>query len=203
MTTTFDRHTWCLETLPAFVGGTLPPHDSAAVLAHADECAQCRAELGFARRVHGHFDREWSSVAPLLDAEREQAGFDQLWSRISADEVVSPAARRRVPQLVLSLTALAATIGLGVGLLWYQNAAAPDYHTLADSPPRVCGQLRVQVGQQRPAADIVRLLESAGTQVVDGPSAEGVYTLRAANAAESLRRLRALPDVRLAEPTDC
>jgi hypothetical protein len=61
----------------------------------------------------------------------------------------------------------------------------------------------VQVDLQQPAPDIERLLEGAGAQVVDGPSAEGVYTLRAADPSASLRRLRALTEVRLAEPTGC
>jgi hypothetical protein len=203
MTTIFERHAWCTELLPAFVGGTLQPHDSAAVLAHTGECPLCREELTFARRVQRQFAREWRSVAPLLDEKHEQAEFDQLWSRISADDTALGKHRERRRPTAAPLLALAATFVFSMGLFWYQKAAVPDYRTLANSAPRICGQLRVQVDPQQPAPDIVRLLEDAGTQVVDGPSPAGVYTLRAANPADSLGRLRALSEVRLAEPTSC
>jgi anti-sigma factor RsiW len=205
MTTTFDRlgepHAWCIELLPAFVGGTLQPNDSAAVLAHLNECAQCRGELTFAQRIEHQFARQWRGAEPLLDAKHEDAQFAQLWSRITADDPPLPV--RRPQRYAAPLMALAASVLFGAGLFWYQNAVTPDYRTLADSPPRLCGQLRVQVDVKQTTSDTVRLLEGAGTQVVDGPTAEGVYTLRAANPTESLGRLRALGQVRLAEPTSC
>jgi hypothetical protein len=197
-----ERHARCLDALPAFVGGTLEPNATAAVLAHTGECAPCREELTFAWRVQRHFAREWYNVAPLLEPEREEAAFDQLWSRIAAEEPAPANNRRRGWRAVVPL-ALAASAIFAVGLPWYQNATVPDYRTLADSPPRSCGQVRVQVDPRQPPADTVRRLESAGTRVVDGPSAEGVYTLSAANPTDSLSRLRALPEVRLAEPTRC
>lgn len=203
MTTSIDRHARCLDALPAFVGGTLQPGATAAVLAHTGECAQCREELTFAWRVQRHFAREWYNVTPLLEPEREEAGFDQLWSRISAEDPALPKKDRRRGWRAAVPLALAAAAVFAVGLPWYQNATVPDYRTLADSPPRSCGDVRVQVDLREPTTNIVRVLESAGTRVVDGPSAEGVYTLSAANPAESLSRLRALPEVRLAEPTRC
>jgi hypothetical protein len=203
MTPPIDRHARCLDALPALVGGTLQPGPTQAVLAHTGECAQCREELTFAWRVQRHFAREWYNVAPLLEPERERAAFDQLWSRIGAEDPALPKQDRRRGWRTAVPLALAAAAVFAIGLPWYQSATTPDYRTLADSPARSCGDVRVQVDLREPATNIVRLLESAGTRVVDGPSAEGVYTLSAANPTESLSRLRALPEVRLAEPTRC
>ena len=83
MNTPPDKHTRCLELLPAFVGGTLPMNAVPALLAHASECVDCGAELDMARRLNAHFARQWSEVQPLLDPAVEQAGFDHLWARIS------------------------------------------------------------------------------------------------------------------------
>ena len=212
MNTTFDRHAKCLASLPAFLDGTLPPRDATAVLAHTGQCADCHAELEIARRVRAHFAREWRSVAPLLDETREQDSFDQLWARITAESPAagSTAAEPRVVQLLRPkrrqwasrLMPLAATVVIGAGYVWNLVAGAPLYRTLAD-PTRSCVALRVQLSAQTPATDARKLIEATGAHIVDGPDAQGVYMLRAPNAAESLRQLHALPSVQLAEPADC
>jgi hypothetical protein len=202
MNTTFD-HARCLASLPAFLGGTLSSRDAAAVVAHTGECADCHAELEIARRVRTHFAREWRGVAPLLDDKREQDSFDQLWARITAESPAAdpPPAQRR--DWTSRLTALAAAALIATGGFWYLAASTPQYRTLADPTPRGCIAARIEAAPQRSPVQTRELLEATGAVVVDGPNAQGVYTLRAPNPAESLRQLRALPDVRLAEPSDC
>ncbi len=205
MTTTIDRHAQCLELLPAFLGGTSTSSEATMVIAHTAECAECRAELATARRLHGHFAREWRDLEPLLDQSREQPGFDRLWARISAESSVeSSAAPRRSKRRDWSrpLTALAATLLLGAGYAWYQAADTPQYRTLAD-PARTCIALRVQFAPQTSPDDATKALEAAGALKIDGPDAQGIYKLHATNPVEAAHRLRALPAVQLAEPTDC
>ena len=202
MNTTFDRHAKCLSQLPAFVGGRLSAADARAVVAHTHECRECRSELEIARRVHAHYARDWRDAAPLLDPAHEQQGFDQLWARITADATPAAPQRRRWA-LASRLTAMAATVLFAAGYVWYGAANAPQYRTLADPTSRGCVALRVQFGSQTPPADGRARLESTGARIVDGPDANGVYTLRAADPAEALRQLRALRDVTVAEPADC
>lgn len=193
-----DQHTRCVEALPALLGGSLSSSEASALIAHTRECDACRAEFEFAQRVHGYFVHEWDGSLPLLEPSREQASFDQLWARITADSNGRSGSRRRVGTSV----ALAATLLLAAGSLWYRNADAPDYRTLADPSQRGCSAMRVQMAPGL-AADAARLFEAAGARIVDGPNATGLYTLDAADRPESLRHLRALPEVRLAEPADC
>lgn len=202
MSTRSDRHAACLERLPAFVRGSLPPAETAAVIAHAIACTACRAELVFARRLRSHFAQEHAQIAPLLDATREQADFDRLWARITKDEPTL-AIRELRGRMRPAMFALAATVMFGVGYVWLHGAVAPDYRTLAQTPAHACGQLRVQFAPQTQPADRARLVDSAGARIVDGPSAAGVYTLGTSDAEQSLRDLRAHPEVQLAELTNC
>ncbi len=199
MNTPPDKHTRCLELLPAFVGGTLPMNAVPALLAHASECVDCGAELDMARRLNAYFARQWSEVQPLLDPAVEQAGFEHLWARISDPSKLNeaPPSRRTWPA---RLAALAATLLLGVGFAWYFTAGTPQYRTLAD-PTRTCVALHVRFTAQTPTADALRMIEAAGASAV-GAASQGVYTVRARDPAESLRRLRLLAGVS-AEPADC
>ena len=213
MTTTIDRHAQCLELLPAFLGGTSTSSEATMVIAHTAECAECRAELATARRLHGHFERERRGAEPLcddlrddllndlLDESSEQAGFDRLWARITAESSAMPP-RSKPRDWFRPLTALAATLLLGAGYAWYQAAATPQYRTLAD-PARTCVALRVQFVPQTPPNDATKALEEAGAREINGPNAQGIYTLHATNPVEAVHRLRALPEVQLAEPADC
>ena len=196
-----DVHTRCIDALSQWLAGALDEDEAATVAQHVRDCADCRGELDVARRVRAQFEREWRDVAPLLDADREEAQFDRLWARITAAEsaaVRHPPRRSRLP----ALTALAATVLVGAGVVWYHDATRGDFRTLADQPPRHCTALRVQVNA--PASDAVRrALQSSGATILDGRSAGDTYVLTAPNPADALQALRALPDVRLAEPIDC
>jgi anti-sigma factor RsiW len=198
--TTSDVHAWCVDAMPAWLDGALAPDDAARLTSHIGQCTECRDELEFARRVRTRFEREWRAVAPLLDAGREQAQFDALWAKITTGEATqpTPAARRQAPMWA----ALAATLLFATGVVWYRDATTPDFRTLADRPPQRCTALRVQLNA--PPTDAVRrALQSTGATIVDGVSAGDTVVLTAANPVDALLALRALPDVRLAEPIDC
>jgi len=196
-----DVHTRCIDALPEWLAGALAEDEAATFAQHVRDCADCRGELDVARRVRAQFEREWRDVAPLLDAHREEAQFDRLWAQITEAESAPP--RRPLQHARLSaLTALAATVLVGAGVAWYRDAAQPDFRTLADHPPRHCTALRVEVNAA-PTDAVRRALQSTGATIVDGRSAGDTYVLTAPNAADALQALRALPDVRLAEPIDC
>jgi len=204
MSTTFDRHEKCLAALPAFVGGRLSASESAAVVAHAKTCAECREELEFARRLHTHFGRNGQPLVSLSEGDREQAGFDQLWARIVADPPtpVRPAPKPSRGIRVSTLIAMAATVLFGVSFLWYGTADEPQFRTLSETM-RSCQALQVRVAPQSDASEVRRLFEGAGAHVVEGPDAADVYTLTAANVADVLPKVRELPVVLSAEAKPC
>jgi len=225
-----EVHAWCVEALPRWLDGALAAGDAAALNGHVRQCAACRGELDLARRVRRQFDDEWRAVAPLLEADRERAQFDRLWTRISAVDgtnaqaanvapsqpAASPqegslhAASRSVSRQLAAQRrryapvwgALAATVLLGSSAAWYRGATQPDFRTLADQPPQRCIALHVQVDATA-GASVRRALESTGATVVESRSGGDTYVLTAPNPAEALTALRALPDVRRADPVDC
>jgi len=225
-----EIHAWCVEALPRWLDGALASGDAVALTGHVRRCADCRGELDLARRVRGQFDDEWRAVASLLDADHEQAQFDRLWARIGAVDGTTPAHGPNAPSAQTSVSpqsaslhtasrsvsrqwaqrrrwapawgALAATVLLGSSAAWYRSATQPDFRTLADQAPRQCTALRVQVDATAGAA-VRRTLESTGATVVESRSTGDTYVLTAPNPADALTALRALPDVRSAEPIDC
>jgi hypothetical protein len=201
MNTPVDVHTRCVDALPQWLAGTLAADEAARLAEHVRVCTDCRGELDVARRVRAQFEREWRAVAPLLDAERAATRFDQLWAQITATEP-PPKRRASLRERLPLLTALAATVLIGAGIAWYRDATQPDFRTLSDQPPRRCTALRVEV-DAAPSAALRRALEATGATIIDARSAGDIYVLTAPNPADALQALRALPDVRLAEPVDC
>src|SRR5262245_8661625 len=200
MTTTTDVHAWCVDALPAWLDGALATEAADALTNHLRGCADCRGELELARRVRAHFDREWRAVTPLLDADHEHRQFDALWSRIAdGPEARAPAPR---PQRMSAWAALAATLLVASAVGWYHGAVTPDFRTLADGPPQRCTALRVQVNGA-PTDAVRSALESTGATIVDSRSSGAAFVLTASDPAAALIALRALPEVRLAQPIDC
>ncbi|MDB6060880.1 MAG: hypothetical protein JWM78_983 [Verrucomicrobiaceae bacterium] len=160
-----------------------------------------------------------------IESAREQKSFDKLLARIDTkpsraanivlfkkpvaaqdtDEQTSAlysdgARKLKVYRLPL---ASAATLLIAVVLAWY-NQAPPAYRTLANSSvPASCGQLRIRFSDNFSATDLQALLQAVNAQIVNGPSAHGVYTLHVSEPAVSLQRLRLHPAVALVEPVQC
>ena len=111
-----------------------------------------------------------------------------------------------------ALVAQGALVVLLVAANLWQMAlsSGPAYHTLASGggqPGRAQAQIRVIFGEETAEREIRALLEGVGGRIVDGPSTMGAYTVQVPvpAAAEDrlalvLDRLRAHPQVRLAEP---
>jgi hypothetical protein len=201
MNTTLDPHTRCVDGLPALLDGSLDAAEAGWLIAHTCACDRCRDELELARRLRAHFEREWSDVAPLLDADHEEAQFERLWTRVAASEPAVPAPLRpRRVRWTTALPALAATLLLGTGIAWQQKAEVPSFRTLAN-PPLSCRALKIEVREVTPA--LQQVLKATGARVIAGSRLDGSYTVAAPNPAETLRQLRTLPTVERAEPTGC
>lgn len=207
-----DRHMQYIALIPAYLHRQLTAAKAAEAARHFRECAECSAELQYARQLHEHFQQHLTNpvegtdmqpdvIAAWLSPAHEQQNFDRLWSRIEYDAATPSKSIRRwwLP------AAAAAALLLTVALPWYQKSLAPDYRTMANSDSHAtCGQLRIRFIDNFSAADMQSLLQSVDAHIVDGPTPHGVYTLRTNQpAAKALQTLHLHPAVALVEPTDC
>ncbi len=215
-------HQEAWELVPWYVNGTLEGLELERFAAHLERCPLCQAEVD-ANRELAVAVREVAEL-PLSPV----AGFERLMARIDAAGTESaepapprsPAAARgwwratpRAARWALALQA-AALLALVIGLALARPpapgpAARPGgpfvtlstpAHPVALAPERA--ELRLVVAPTTPEARLRQLLAAVGGEIVAGPSPAGAYTV--AVAAEdrdvALFRLRAAPEVALAEP---
>ena len=222
-----QEHGLVLELLPWYAEGGLSQAERAQVGRHLEECAACRAELAQCQEVGG-----WFAARNEPDAWQPSAAhFERVLALVDAAEAAAPArevsARRGwldrlgewlggappawrwalgVESLALAVLALALVMPrplLGPGSLAGKDGA---FETLTDAAPAAQAQgprLRVVFAEEITEAEIRSLLRQVQGQVVQGPSALGVYTVElpaAALPAEAAQAFKAHLKVRLAEP---
>ena len=190
-----DEGHWALQSLlPWYVNGTLSAAERAKVEAHLASCADCQEELKFERLLHGQ-------VAALpLGAED---GWKQMQARLAA-EPPRPARVRRAPMLAWTGWAAAAALLVGVVVLAAPYAQSGRYHALGAQPQPVPGNLVVIFRPDTTEKAMRAAFNADGARLVDGPTGADAYVLSvpAARRAAALARLRARPEVVLAEPVD-
>lgn len=197
------------DLIPWYVNGTLDEEEMRLVERHIANDPSCREEVSTQRRLA-------TSVASLdaLDVEMERS-LKAVRQRIAATSpdahpprpsVLSGAMRnlanlfRADLRMVLPLGAGAAALVLllMVSVQTGREAGAP-YRTL--STPTVATEgpvLRVRAAAGVGTAALAPLFWANGLQIVDGPSATGVYTLAVPaeeDADELADTLRALPEI--------
>lgn len=169
-----------IELLPFYVNGTLPADERSEFENHLASCPDCRCELV-----------EWEALAAAVREEPEEtpdparvwAGFRR---RVEPKAPASPGwkswfAWRPIPPLAWGVAAvqLFAIIILGA----YMAASRVEkgaWTTLGGGGIEApAGDLRLQVVFQPNAAagEISSLLSSVEGQIVQGPSAHGVYVV--------------------------
>jgi hypothetical protein len=192
--------------LPWYVTGRLGAAEQAEVEAHLAGCPECQAELRAERRL-------CSEVAALpLDIEQ---GWASLRSQIEREEPVGAApvsilARRRPRGPWLIGGAIAAQVGVVavLGAVLANNAQVAqrkaDYHVLGATQPAPVGNAVVMFRPDTPERALREALQASHARLVDGPTAADAYVLRIppAERAQALARLKARPEVSLAEPVD-
>ncbi len=206
-----------LELLPWYVNGTLKSDDRRSMEYCLATYPDCRAELewmdGVAQQVRGE-------SFPL----NEQEGLDRLMSMVRAQEsgkllvlsrpsaplggaarqVLGTVSRTKLQQWIKPLMAVAATLAVvQVGLSFIGTQSSDQSETLrplgtAQPMPR---HAMIQATFRADASEtkIRALLAQVGAEIVSGPGALGVYTLRvpinkAENALADLRRATTIID---------
>jgi len=225
--TSMHRHTW--DQIPWIVNGSLSATERQVVESHLENCADCREELEFQRRLaiamesHGTPDVDPRQSWEQLRARIELAGRPGRAAQevqVKVQNAGQKAGKRRVrglsgewiPWLVAAMVVQA--IGLGVlgTVLWSKPAAqlaasgAPTYRTLsAPEPVPSVATIRVVFADDMSVGRMKTLLSAVGLQVQSGPTSAGVWSLEPVRDSsrsatqDALRELRDSSDVRFAE----
>ncbi|NID15952.1 anti-sigma factor family protein [Luteibacter yeojuensis] len=193
------------EAMPWVLRGDAPAEQDDWLKAHLASCPACREEFAQQERL-----REALSLPSDLPIDAE-AGLARLMARID-DAETRPAATRRFASsgwLVRGLLAAVLVQAVGIGVLGIklrgEDRPAPAYRTLSQpEAPVAPGSLRVVPQSTMKVAEWNTLLQDLHLRVTGGPNDVGAYTLVSedgkAASGETLKRLRATPGIRFAEP---
>ncbi|MYM25625.1 hypothetical protein GTP46_23620 [Duganella sp. FT135W] len=223
MSTNITTHNALQELLPWYASGSLEAEEARRVQEHLQQCAACRADLAWQRKLletEGPLpagldpERALARLMPQLDATPATAPAR------AADTAAAPQAARPQPRSSptprgwgerlrawlgdggwqgWAIAAQCAVIAvLAVQLL--PRGAAPTYQALGHGAAATPDLLVVFKPDAR-LQDVQRLMQENGAQIVGGPTVTGAYILDvdAGHQAQLLAALRAHPSVELAE----
>lgn len=187
------------ELLPWYVTGRLDPADHAAVEAHLDQCAECRAETAVQRRLSEEVGRLPFNV---------ELGWRGMRRRLKRDAELK-AVRRDLARKVrlgapwLGWAVAAGLLAFGIGLRQPSVHLAP-YHALGAGRADSSGNVLVMFKPDSSEAALRQTLAASDARMVDGPTAAGAYLIHVPSTerATALTRLRADPAVTAAQPID-
>ncbi|HYD24030.1 MAG TPA: zf-HC2 domain-containing protein [Croceibacterium sp.] len=192
-----DAHEQAQMLLPWRVNDTLEPGEATWFEAHLAQCAECRADLAANLAL-----RERYAQLPVeMEAVRSPL-VDQL---ADGPSVVSWKLLRRRVTLGWALAAQAAVAAAAAVALFVAMPSAPerDYNLLGSEAAEEAGNAIVLFAPETTERELRAALNAVRARVVDGPTASGAYVVRVSdNRAAALDRLRAVPQVVLAEPID-
>lgn len=197
------EHLAIRELLPFYLNATLSEHETARVARHIAACAACSRDLEQQRRL-----AQWLGRIPAEPADVEGAWL-RIERRLQSESSKASASRRRVWSVQRWSAAAAVVLVLILPLAGYFASERGGVYRTVTSPDStvVAGQggIRAVFAPRATLRDIEELLAGMQYQIVNGPSARGVYTLApVAPGADTmhvtLAALRASPLVALAEP---
>jgi len=198
------KHQEIIESLPWYVNGTLDQAERAAVTQHlATGCDECAREVKSLRALHkavkaaGDEAPEPSpfllnrALAEIEDYERtraqeqsrQAAKAPSLWDRLR--ESWSP--KTPVFARVALATQLALVLVLGT-IVIYQYENPQIYHTSSDSSGTKA-KLSVIFNENATEGGIRQALEEIHGSIVEGPTAQGRYTIQLAISLEQTAEL--------------
>ncbi len=211
----FDaQHRRAWDSIPWFVAGSASADDSAHLQAHLPHCEDCRSELAFHQRVQ----RGLNARAPAQNLPDAEAGLQRLLARaaIDRDHATASAMTTAAPRAAaapwtrwLVAAVLVQAVALGAAMLaLFSHGRDDGFQTLSQPAPAATpgASVRLVPAPTLDFAALQALLQQTGMVVVDiAPDGSHLGLAArdgdAATAAAALPRLRALPGVRLAEPT--
>lgn len=170
-----SNHEQCWEMIPWIVNGRAGEAEQRVVLAHTEECAECREELARHRELHSRMRGSDDVIAA------PNASWQKLLTQIdrqSTDEA-GKTSRIKRPWLVAALWIQLVAIGALTGALFSSaTSPQPEYTTL--STPQASDRraaVRIVFSPSAQLNDINQLLRTVECDIIAGPSEAGVYTL--------------------------
>lgn len=217
----YSDHDDVLMLLPWYANGSLAGEESDRVRNHLKVCLTCRRELANTTLLAESLERE-----PAMEISYKPS-FDRLMGRIRQEQqpkAATPARRPRVtwharlaewasefaaPRYAVPALATV-TMAAVIPFLMQDTGSSPDltpsYQTLAmpGSMAKFVGNdLQLVFSDGASKKEIANLIASVQAELVDGPSAKGVYTVRISHGrdlGDALARLRHDAKVVFAEP---
>ncbi len=183
------------DLIPWYVNGTLDEAERRAVEAHMAASPSFRTEVAEQKRLSktvASLDSMDVEMERSLSAIREQIQAEAPRTRPSLLAASHAAVRRLAglfrwdKKILIPLGAVAASIVLLVVALPFSTSQDPAFRTLT-APTTVTDvpQLRVKVSGEATEIELRRLFMTHELQVIDGPSATGVYTLEASPGGDA------------------
>lgn len=202
------------ELLPWYATGQLERDEMALVEQHLANCAHCRRQLAFERRMVDEFaamtpevDSGWARLRQRLDAPQSQepqivAVPRERWRDKVANDVGAVWQTFSRPAIATLAAAQVAFVGIAGTLLY--TLSQPSYQALGSAPPPQSANVIAMFSPDTTESEMTKLLRSNGAALVGGPTPTDAYLLRvpAASRQSALNRLRSDRHVLLAQPID-
>lgn len=194
------------EAMPWVLEQNAPQEQRAWLMEHLDHCDSCRIEYARQERL-----RRAMSLPSDVQVDAN-AGLKRLLDRLDAhdSQPETPPARvlRPTGWVTRALAAAVLLQAMAIGVLGVKlwSGTEPAYRTLSQAPVSAApaGAIHVVPDATMKLADWNTLVHTLQLQVTGGPNDVGAYTVVAADGMAgreaALRRLRATPGIRLAEP---
>ena len=209
-----NEHDHIQEQLPWFINGTLDAQRHSDVQTHLADCPRCQQELIAQQRLRAALTQPAKvEIAP-------QASFNKLWERISCEDRGQRIQIKKNPGrelrrwwqqqwrqhwIPVTLSAQALAIVVLVGFLAIRGESPASYHTVTAPSHEDKPIIHVVFADDTRLSDVKEVLTQLGLDIVEGPSAAGVYALtpsaRSSNndLVTKVKTLREDPRVRFAE----
>lgn len=200
------RHAW--DLIPWYVNGSIADNERAGLQHHVERCTACREEIEAQRML-----LQTMRTPPQVES-MPHGSLQKLWQRIDENpepEREAAPAVARSPQALRWLAAAVIVQALLLGVLATIMLRSPRidsggaYRTVSTTAVEPGpASVRAVFSPDMRLGELQALLERAHLRIVNGPSADGVYTLATATRGDdpkqALLTLRAHPAARFAEP---
>ena len=201
--TSANRHDEAEGLLPWYVTGRLDAADRERVEKHLTDCTRCQKELRAERRLADQYrayspqvEASWLSLRPRIEpavpAQPPAAANSNWWHSLSR------------PAVAGLMAAQLAVVVITAGVVSYTSQPNAPYRALGSAPVVASANAVVIFTPQTREEQLRKLLSASDAELVGGPTDADAYVLHvpAETRVAALARLRARPEVVMAEPID-